>query len=491
MKKQSFIKGAFLLALATGLGKIFSAIFKIPLDRFFLHAEGMAIFNAAYNMYMFFFAVTGTGLPLAISRMIASCKTREEENTVLSTSSLLILGLLGISATGIFAFAPTIASLTGIPEATECFRIMAPALILCGITATLKGYFQGKMAMTAPALSQSLDSFGRLICGFTMSYILLGTDLPRIAQGATWGVPFGALLSAGVLLIAFAKSKTHLTISFSKNAAKTLILLALPITLTTSLHPIFNMIDTMAVVPTLTYSGFDAPHAAFGSLGRSAMLYNLPVSIATAVAASALPSVAENLKNRDSKKLFENASLALRLTLAVSLPCAAGFLAVPEGIFNFLFDSTLNCETLMLIAPSAVLLSAGSALCCILQGVGKTRYTLVSAVLAIISKIALTPLLVSKFGINGAAAATSTAYLVFALSLVIFLLRHTSLRFSLTDWGTKPFLCALVCYTTAVLSSHYFPIYVSIIIAAICYISTMFISHFIHIDEIKQIFAGD
>ncbi len=490
MKKQSFITGAFLLAVATGLGKIFSAIFKIPLDRLFLHAEGMAVFNGAYNIYMFFFAVATAGLPLAISQLIATSDTKAEEESVVSTSLIFTCLSLFAASVAIFIFAAPIAAFIGMEECTIPLRTMAPALTFCGITATLRGYFQGKMNMLPSALSQVSDAFGKLFSGFAMAYILLGSSLGVICAGAISGVPFGAFLSAIILIIWAKKSDLHIKLKFSRTHLKRLLIVAVPITVTASLHPIFNLADTLTVVPLLKAIGTELPQQAFGCLSRAAMLYALPVSIATAIASSVLPAVAESTKARDAYGINRDASMAVRLALAVSVPCAAGFMAIPKGILGFLFENNSNHLTLVFIALSAVFLSVGEVLACILQGAGKIKYTLIAAAIAIAAKAAFNLLFIHLWAVNGAAIATTAAYIIFLIILFVFINTKTPVRLSLIPHFAKPLFCGTMCFAAAYISSLYFSTLLSIIIAAIIYIPSLFLTGLIKTKELNQIFSG-
>ena len=489
MKKQSFITGAFLLAAATGLGKIFSAIFKIPLDNLFLHAEGMAIFNGAYNIYMFFFAVATAGIPLAISQLVASSE-KEEGERIVSTSLIFTTASLFIVSLAVFIFAEPIATATGMADCALSLRVMAPAITLCSITASLRGYFQGRMNMTPSALSQVTDSLGRLLAGFTGAYLLMGKPLGTISAGAISGTTVGAFLSVSVLVVFLKKSHLKIRCSFSTAHLKRLLIVAIPITVTASLHPIFNLADTLTVVPLLKMAGATDAQSAFGCLSRSAMLYALPVSIATAVAASALPAVAEHAKRGDAGALNRDASLAVRLTLAISVPCAAGFMAIPDGIFGFLFNSTNNSSTLIYIALSAVFLSIGEVLSSILQGYGKIKCTVISALVAVISKLALNLVLIRVGHVNGAAASTSLSYILFLCMLLLFLKVHTPVRLSVRAHLLKPLFLGVLCFTAAFVSAMYLPTFPSIIIAAFVYIPAVFVTGMVNIGEINQIFSG-
>ncbi len=490
MKKQSFITGAFLLAAATALGKVFSAIFKIPLDRFFLHADGMATFNGVYNIYMFFFAVATAGIPLAISRMIASCTSEDEENRIISTSTTFTTAFMGIFAFLIFIFADAIASFIGMPECASSFRVMAPALIFCAFTATLRGYFQGKMSMLPSALGQVTDSFGRFSLGLIMAFAFSAFPIGIKSAGAMAGVPFGAFLSALVLVIGAKKAHLHIKPDFSPALLKKLLLLALPITLTASMHAVFNMADTVSVVPFLTYLGYDSAQSSFGCLSRAAMLYALPVSISTSVAASVLPAVADSEKTGNAKKLAQDVSLAIRLVLLISVPCSAGFMAIPKGVLHVLFENSSDYMTLSLIALSAVFLSVAEVFSCILQGMGKTRPTVIASICAVGTKVVFNYVFMFLWGVNGAALSTTVSYLVFTAILLFFIFKHTSIRLGFVPMVLKPLFCGALCFLTAYFASLYISPVMVILVAALVYIPSVFCVKLVTIDEINQIFSG-
>lgn len=490
MKKNTFAKGAFILAAATALGKAFSAVFKIPLDKFFLHEEGMALFNGVYNTYMFFFAVAQSGVPPAISGLIASSKTKEEEDKILSTALLFMLILFGASGLLLFLFSDAFASLVSLPESAPGFRIIAPALLFCAVTAVFKGFFQGKMAMLPSAVAQVCDSFCRLTVGFSAACLLMGESLPRVASGALSGVPAGAFLCASVLLFSFFKLKRPIRFSFSQSTLLSILRLALPITVTASLYAVFNMIDTVGTVSLLTYFKMPDPTASFGILGRAAMLYVLPVSIVTSLSSSIIPAISESVKDERRARLSEDASLCVRLTLFVSVPCVAGFAAVPDGIFDLLFSSSAHPEVLTLIAPSVLFSGVASSLAGILQALGKTKKTLVAAVLAILSKLVLNPVFIKLFGIAGAAVSTSASYLLFMLILIFTVAKLKIFPFSLKTFVIKPLFCALACFIAAKTAFVHTNIFFAIALAAAVYIPCAVCLKVVSKDEIKQIFVG-
>ena len=79
MSKRTFFQGAVVLAAAGIVIKILGAIFRIPLANM-IGSQGMAYYQAAYPVYVFFMMLATAGIPVAISRMVSE---RLAENKIL------------------------------------------------------------------------------------------------------------------------------------------------------------------------------------------------------------------------------------------------------------------------------------------------------------------------------------------------------------------------------------------------------------------------
>ena len=69
-KKQTFLHGAALLAMATAIVKLIGAFYKIPL-KMIIGDQGYGYFITAYDIYAMLLMVSTAGLPVAMSRMIS------------------------------------------------------------------------------------------------------------------------------------------------------------------------------------------------------------------------------------------------------------------------------------------------------------------------------------------------------------------------------------------------------------------------------------
>ena len=109
------------------------ALFKIPLDRFILHPEGMGIYNAAYTIYNWLFMLSTAGLPVAISKMVSeSCAVgnMKEANRIFRIAKVLMF-VLGLGGSLILFFgAELFSNLMSAPSAKLSIMTLAPSLFL-------------------------------------------------------------------------------------------------------------------------------------------------------------------------------------------------------------------------------------------------------------------------------------------------------------------------------------------------------------------------
>ena len=118
-RAKGFMSGVLLLSLSTLLVKIIGLAFKIPMLSF-LGTEGMGYFNSAYEIYALLCTVSTAGLPVALSILVSSARTRgsgTEIKRIYRSARLLFLVLGGASSALMLAFSRELAILIGNPDA--------------------------------------------------------------------------------------------------------------------------------------------------------------------------------------------------------------------------------------------------------------------------------------------------------------------------------------------------------------------------------------
>ena len=98
-KKQNFLHGAALLAIATAIVKVIGALYKIPLNAI-IGEQGFGYFYTAYDIYSVLLLISSAGLPVAMSRMLSAANSLGRYQQVrqiyrVSQTLFLALGAVG------------------------------------------------------------------------------------------------------------------------------------------------------------------------------------------------------------------------------------------------------------------------------------------------------------------------------------------------------------------------------------------------------------
>jgi stage V sporulation protein B len=98
-RKQNFLQGTALLAMATAIVKVIGAIYKIPLNAI-IGKQGFSYYSTAYEIYNVLLMISTAGLPVAMSRMISQASSLGHNNRIrriykTSRAIFLALGITG------------------------------------------------------------------------------------------------------------------------------------------------------------------------------------------------------------------------------------------------------------------------------------------------------------------------------------------------------------------------------------------------------------
>ena len=423
MKSTSFAKGALILAVGGMIAKLLGAVYRIPLTNI-LGAEGIGKYQLVFPLFALLLALSCNALPVAVSRMVASDRARGIDHGIKNTmgSSLLFALLAGvISMALMIGLAPFLAKVQGVEGLEICYRILAPTILVVGLSGVLKGWFLG-MSYTIPcAAVQPIEQIVKLAVGIIAAKLLL----PR---GVIWGVA-GALMGVGVSeLVGLITLATWY--AASRMPAKGISLVdpafglyrlsktAMPITLGALIFPIVTFVDSILIVKVLTYSGVDGAMSVtqYGLLtGPVSTLINMPVVVALSLAVAIVPAVSSHLATYDVEAIKQKTALSIKLSYLIGVPCMVGLWILASPILKLLYptmsplESALSARLLRVQSPTIVLLSQLEVFNATLQGLDKSSKVVLNVAIGGIVKIALEILLIYRLGIVGA-----------SLSLVVF-----------------------------------------------------------------------
>lgn len=540
-KKQGFVFGALILMLSNMIVKVVNALFKIPLSNV-IGDTAMGYFNSAYSIYSMCFLISTAGLPVAISRMIAASRAKENhrEVSLIYRISLLIFIVIGILGTGVLFFgADLVADWAKEPELGICIRTIAPIMFFVCLVSCIRGYFQGHQNMIPTAVSQVIESIGNLLLGLTAGVFAKrqGYGNAEIAAFVLGGVVLGLVASA--VYMAFAKwvsdrdNRNEIDpakpVRSSKSLAKELVLIAIPITISSSILSLNSVIDSLLAVGTfnefcseISYFALDPEAAAgitlYGAYSAKAVtLFNLPPTIVYPFAISIIPAISSADAKKDDSALKKTMDFTFRIVSVICLPCAFGLGVMAKPIINLLFSNNdpiyKNAEGIAfysndVVAPMLSILACAilfsgliSVSGAMLQASGHAQVSILSTCCGVAAKALLVYTLIPIPGIGhyGIPLSTLGCFVVMFLFNMFFLTKYLKYKMSVRSILLKPFLSAALCGIAAM--GGYFalksilPASVAtlggIALAAVVYVVALFKSKGFEAEDVLQLPKGD
>ncbi len=459
MKKQSYLKGAFILVLANALVKVIGALFKIPLANI-IEEEGMAIFNTAYNLYACMFVIATAGLPVAVSKMVSSslAKKNHAEVNKIFKAAVSLLSLIGVAGTLIlFLGAKAFVGLADSPSSYLSVLAISPAIFFVALLSAFRGYFQGYSDMVPTALSEVTEALGKLVIGLALAYVLMPSGVVNASAGAVLGVTAGTLFALLIMVVTYiVRKRNNKVISGSPAESRStrtifidLVKIAIPITIGAAVMSLTNVIDvvmirqrlqtimvTQEMANSLTeYYGLSKAEVIIGQLmrvkpseilygsysGYAIPMFNLPPTIIMSLSMSVVPfiSAAFAVKNMgEVKKLSES---TVRITVLFSVPCAVGLSVLSQPILAAVYNNARAASMLGILGYAVIFVSLVSVTTAMLQGAGYVMIPVRNMAIGAAVKIITNYLLIAipNVNIGGAPISTNLCYITIAVLNVL------------------------------------------------------------------------
>ncbi len=475
-KGKSFLREAVILTVASFAVKIIGVVYKIPLTN--LLGESIGVFNAAYSIYAMLFMLSTSGLPVAVSKMVAASneKGKGREAKRIAFLAMIVFGIIGfVFAIALVIFAPNIAAWTNHTESALAMRIIAPSLFFICICAAVRGYFQGLHNMYPTAISQFIEAFFKLTVGLGAAMLASskGASVEVQAACAISGVSAGTLF--GMIYILFYRrfskksvpNDTDDSIFEDNKLLRMIVVVALPVTLTAAALYFSQFLDTLIIVKCLVNSGesVETAQTLFSAYtGLSVPIYDLlPATLVFPIATSILPAVsgARAVKNRE--KASSLTAQAIRISGIIAVPCGVFLLVAGRSCISLLYgadkwssalsmaddtsliplDAATNC--LSILAFAVFFISVVSTCNSLLNAYGKAQMPFIAVIIGIvILTVTEVALLYSPLGIYAAPIGSLVCYCVVMLLDIYFLRKHCGVKLRITGMFARPVLCGVI-----------------------------------------------
>ncbi|MCD8502580.1 MAG: polysaccharide biosynthesis protein [Bacillaceae bacterium] len=440
MSDSKLLRGTMVLTASIFISKILGLIYIFPFTAI-VGSVGLALYTYGYVPYTVVLSLATLGVPLAVSKFVSKYNALGDYHTGrrLFKSGLIVMSITGFIAFLIlFLLASPIAhhvvegkDLKGntIDDVILTIRMVSTALLIVPVMSIIRGYFQGHQSMGPTAISQVIEQVVRIIFILSVTYAIVNVMNGSIALAvgfATFGAFVGALGGLSVLLFYWFKRKKYLDEQLKLSTVehdisltamyKELIMYALPISFIGLAIPLYQSIDMATftkALESINYTQGDA-EAAFGLFAQAAhKLILIPVSIATALSLTLLPTITKSFVDDNKAILQKQITQTYQVILFLTLPAAVGLSILSRPAFAALFgltDLSIGAEILKYYAPVAVLFSLFAVTSAILQGISQQRFAVIGLLVGVIAKLTLNTVLIVQFEAVGAIYATAIGY---------------------------------------------------------------------------------
>ena len=349
IKKQSFLQGTAILAMATIIVKLMGFLFKTPLN-YIIGEQGSSYFYNAYKVYDVLLMISTTGLPVAVSRMIAEAQelgNYAQIRRIFRTALYVFLAIGIVGSCGMLIFCKQLSVMVSTNENSfAAIAALAPCVLLICLISAYRGFFQGQRYMSPTSFSQILEALTRLAVGLSVAYIVMKKTGSVIyaAGGAIMGVTMGCLISVLYLNHKFRGAYSALpraggSAKSGRSTLRELLSIAVPITLGAAGLQIINLVDTMIYMRRLTGAlGWSAAQVdtANGIYSFQQTIFALPCAFIPTITIACIPAVAAALTRKDAPSARATEESALRTMGLIAMPCAAGLFVLAQPIVRLL-----------------------------------------------------------------------------------------------------------------------------------------------------------
>ena len=472
MNKNTMIRGTILLTSATFFSKFLGMIYTIPFESL-VGATGGKLYGLAYGPYTIFINLSTIGIPLAVSKFVAKYNSLGDYQTShrmykLALRLMMVTGVLSFLALFIGAkwlagiYIPDNSEGITVEDVAMVIRMVSFALIIIPPMSITRGFFQGHQSMGPTAISQVIEQIVRISFLLISVYIVINVFKGSITTAvgfATFSAFIGAAASAVVLVWYWRKRQRHLNKYIDNQSIvsvpmtnqelfKELLSYAGPFVFVGLAIPLYQQIDAITFMRTL--ANLDYSQAVIDNSFSTINLYGhklimIPITLATGMSLSALPTLTKSYVDRNRDLLFRQINQSLQIIMLLILPAVIGMSLLSTEIWGAFYSvneyTPLNADLLSWYAPVALFFALFTVSSSILQGINQQRFAIYSLVLGLVLKSILNVPLLNWLGPTGAVVATGLAS--FATVAANLWCIKTAINFSLKQLFKRTLLMSI------------------------------------------------
>ena len=443
--QSKMLRGSAWMTAGSIFSRILGAVYVIPWTIWFgtNFLQANTLFAQGYQIYSVFLVISTAGIPGALSKQIARYNEMNEYaigHRLFKKSLFLMMAMGVLSALALYLLAPILSA--GDPRMVPVFRSLSWPLLVIPLLSIMRGFFQGYAEMAPSAISQFIEQVARVlymtVSAFMIMQVLHGDYVKAVTQ-ATFAAFIGA--TAGLLLLVFyyfkQKGRFDVLIAGSNNAIevsttdllKGIVRQSIPFIIIDASVSLVYIIDQYTFKP-MMHDFVIANNHQLGNLyalfaANANKLISITVSLATAMAVTAIPLMSAAHVRGNQKELKHQIGSTIQLFSFVMLPAACGMAAVAGPLYTLFYGyDALGINVLQYSSYISILLGLFTVLGAMLQGLYQNRMALFYLMIGFIVKIVAQYPAIYFFRVYGPLTSTGLAFATSSILMLIALRRN-------------------------------------------------------------------
>lgn len=427
----SFLVQGSILAAASMISRIIGLIYRIPLTAI-LGDTGNNYYASAFKIYNILLIISSYSLPLAVSKLVSANISQGRRRNVyrILKCSLMFGAVSGLIASTILFFgAEKITELMRTPLSIFAVETLVPVLFIMAILGVLRGFFQGLGTMMPSAMSQILEQIANAVMSVWAAYMLFshGSRVGAVlgdakeygaaygAAGGTIGTGTGAivaLLFSLFVLFAYLRSfkrkmkkERPSNVDSYGSIVRLLVITIIPVLLSSTIYNCNALIDEAVFKNIAHFQGYaESEYGAWNGIysGKYQVLINVPIAIASSIAASSVPALTAAYASRKRGAAKRQIATATRFIMVIAFPCTVGMGVLASPILQLLFrdSSELSARMLQVGAAAILFYSLSTLTNGLLQGMNRMKEPIKNALIALVLHVGILVGLMLGFDLN-------------------------------------------------------------------------------------------
>lgn len=413
--RDKMVSGSAWMTGGSILSRLLGALYIIPWMAWMgtqdVATSANALYMVGYTPYALFLYIATAGVPSAIAKQVSYYNALGEYQVSrdIYKKGLQLMAVTGIvSAAVMYLIAPFIAAnspTASVSDGTQVIRSLSWALLIIPCMSVTRGFIQGHNTMAPSAISQFIEQLGRVIFMLAAVYIIrivMNGEVVDAVSASTFGAFIGALFSILYLLYIIWRKKPELDfhVANSKNKIqvstndilKSIIKTAIPFTIIASGITLFQLIDQFTFAPIMNRVGemtakqIENNYAV--AAGNANKLIMIVISLASSMAITSVPLIAELLAKDKMKDVRNQLSDSIQLFFFIMLPAAIGMAVVSKPLYTVFYGySAFGTNILQLSSYMSIFLGLFVLLGSTLQAANQTKPALTAMVIGLVVKL--------------------------------------------------------------------------------------------------------